>query len=502
MLKRNLIANYLGHGWVAVMSLAFIPVFIHYLGMEAYGLIGLYAVLQAWLGLLDLGMTPALSREMARFTAGLHSERSIRDLLRSVELVATAVAVITAGVLWLVSGWVATDWLQSEKLPEDVVAQAIGIMGAVTALRFVEGIYRGALVGLQRQVLFNVLNGIMSTIRWVGAVVVLAAVSASIQAFFIWQGIVSMAGVALIAGATYRSLPAVPGGGRFSLVALKSISRFAGGLVGITFLSLLLMQVDKVLLSKLLTLEAYGHYVLAAAVAGGLYTLIGPITQAWYPRLTELHAREDQVELATTYHLGAQIVSVVMGSIAIVLAVFAKPILLMWTRDVELAQRSAPLLSLLAIGNLLNGLMVLPYQTQLAHGWTSLTIRINIVAVLLVIPAILWATPRYGGEGAAWIWLGLNAGYLLIGVQFMYHRILRGEKSRWYLQDVVGPLLGALAVTVGAWGLSQAGQAPWLQFVVIPLAGLFAMLAASMIAPQVRAHILTMLTPAPRKPIR
>ena len=68
MLKRNLIANYLGQGWAALMGLAFIPLYIKYLGIEAYGLIGLFALLQAWLSLLDMGMTPTLGREMARFT--------------------------------------------------------------------------------------------------------------------------------------------------------------------------------------------------------------------------------------------------------------------------------------------------------------------------------------------------------------------------------------------------------------------------------------------------
>lgn len=53
-LKRNLIANYLGQAWRALMGLAFIPLYIHYLGIEAYGLIGLFATLQVCLGLLDM----------------------------------------------------------------------------------------------------------------------------------------------------------------------------------------------------------------------------------------------------------------------------------------------------------------------------------------------------------------------------------------------------------------------------------------------------------------
>ena len=44
MLKRNLIANYVGQGWAALIGLVFIPLYIKYLGIESYGLIGLFAV--------------------------------------------------------------------------------------------------------------------------------------------------------------------------------------------------------------------------------------------------------------------------------------------------------------------------------------------------------------------------------------------------------------------------------------------------------------------------
>lgn len=440
MLRRNLIANYFGQGWVALMGLAFIPLYIRYLGIEAYGLIGLFAVLQAWFGLLDMGMTPTLGREMARFTGGTGSTQSIRDLLRSIEIIATGIAVLMATGIAMGSTWVATSWLKAEVLPVSVVAQAFAIMGLVTALRFVEGVYRSAIIGLQRQVLLNVVNSAMATLRGFGAVGVLVWIAPTLQAFFIWQGLVSIATVAILVAATYRSLPRAARTGRFSLDALRGVWRFAGGMLGITFLASLLTQVDKILLSKLLGLSDFGYYTLAAVVAGTLYMLVSPITQAFYPRLCELHAQDNKAVLANTYHNSAQLVSVIAGSAAIVLMLFAETFLRLWTQDAELAMRVAPLLSLLMLGNLLNGLMHIPYMTQLAHGWTGLTIRINIIAVMLIIPAILWVTPRFGAEGAAWVWVCLNAGYLTIGVHFMYRRILTAEKWRWYAQDVLMPL--------------------------------------------------------------
>ena len=493
MLKRNLVANYLGQGWTALMGLAFIPLYIKYLGIEAYGLIGLFALLQVWLTLLDMGMKPTLSREMARFTGGSHSNESIRDLLRSIEMIAVGIAFLIAGMVFLGSEWIATSWLQAEELPTDDVAEAFAVMGLVTALRFLEGVYHSGIIGLQRQVLLNVVNSSMATLRGVGAVGVLAWVSPTIQAFFLWQGLMSIATLAILAGTTYSILPRAGRSGRFSVPALRGVWRFAGGMVGITFLALLLTQVDKILLSKLLSLSDYGYYTLAAVVAGALFLLISPITQAFYPRLCELHARENPSALADTYHRGAQLVSVIAGSAALVLILFSENFLRLWTQDAELAQRVAPLLSLLMLGNLLNGLMWIPYQTQLAHGWTSLMVRINIVAVALIVPAILWVTPRYGAEGAAWVWVSLNAGYLVLGIHFMYRRILTHEKWRWYGQDVLAPLAAGVLVAVGLDLLWPASNGPLIDATLLALASALTLVAAALAAARTRRDLLALL---------
>ena len=457
VLKRNLIANYIGQGWTALMGLAFVPFYIQYLGIDAYGLIGLFALLQAWLALLDMGMTPTLGREMSRYTGGGHSTGSIRNLLRSIEILAAGIAILIAAGVAFGSHWFAVVWLKADTLPNDTVIEALIVMGLVTALRFVEGVYRSAIVGLQRQVLFNVINSLMATLRAVGAIGVLIWISASVQAFFVWQALVSITSLGILVVATYANLPPTKNNARFSIDALRGVWRFAGGMIGITFLTLLLTQVDKMLLSKLLSLTDFGYYTLAATVAAALYVLITPITQAWYPKLCELYARDDHATLTEMFHQGAQLVTVIAGSAAVVMILFSETFLRLWTQDATLAERTAPLLSLLMLGNLLNGLMWIPYQTQLAHGWTGLTVRINIVAVALIVPAILWATPRYGAEGEAWAWVALNLGYVLIGVHLMYRRILKTEKWRWYAADVMAPLLGPI---LGSGALSLLPHPP------------------------------------------
>lgn len=445
VLKRNFVANYLGQGWVVIMNLAFIPIYIKYLGIESYGLIGLFALMQTWLSLFDVGMTPALGREMGRFTGGAHNPQSIRDLLRSIEVIVFGMAVSIASGIALSTNWIATSWLQPKSLPVDIVTRVLLLAGIVLSIRLVESVYRSSIIGLQRHVLYNLLNSAIATLRGLGAVGVLVWISASIEAFFIWQGVVSIISLIILMISTYGSLPRAGRAGKFSLAALQGTWKFAGGIVGITLLTLILTQVDKILLSKLLSLKEYGNYILMTTVAAGIYAIISPIIQSFYPRLYEQHTSNNQVGLINTYHKGAQLITVFGGSVAIVMFLFSETFLRLWTQDPELAQRNATLLSLLILGNLLNGLMWIPIHTQLAYGWTSLLLLINIIAIAIIFPAILWVTPRFGAEGAAWIWVIYNTGYVFIGINFMYRRILRAEKWRWYIQDILIPLFAGIA---------------------------------------------------------
>lgn len=439
VLRRNLIANFVGQGWTAIMGFAFIPAYIYFLGIESYGLIGIFTMLTAWFTLLDLGMTPTLGREMARFTGGVRSTETTLDLLRSIEILAFFAG--TAFFLLIVAGAdsIANNWLNNEKLPAKEISNALVLMGWVTALRFFEGVYRSALLGLQRQVQFNIINSALATLRHVGALAVLAWFTPTIEGFFYWQALVSLIAICVLAVATYNSIPEGVRSPRFSMSEIRSIYKYAGGMAAISLLTLILTQIDKLLLSNMLTLSNFGVYTLAATVASLLYVLITPINQAWFPRLSELQSINNEKLFIKTFHQGAQFVTVLAGSATATMVFFADSFLEIWTQDTLLAAKTAPLLSLLLLGNFFNTLCWIPYQAQLAHGWTSLAIKTNLLACLVLFPSILFFTPTYGAIAVAFIWVALNLGYISLSVWFMFSKILKKERINWYLYDVALP---------------------------------------------------------------
>ena len=84
--KSNLFANFAGSGVAALLQLAFIPFYIKFLGIEAYGLIGFYILLQAVLQVLDLGLGPTMNREMARYSVQPDKAGEARDFTRTLEI--------------------------------------------------------------------------------------------------------------------------------------------------------------------------------------------------------------------------------------------------------------------------------------------------------------------------------------------------------------------------------------------------------------------------------
>lgn len=444
MIKRNIIANYLGQSWSSLLGLLFAPFYIYYLGIEAYGLIGLYTVLQAWFVLLDAGMTPMLGREMARFSSGAHTPQSIRDLLYSLEIIIYGIAILILFIVWLSSDWLASDWLKTEMISTNEIARALTIIALIIGLRFCEGIYRSAIINLQKQVWLNTASATLQTIQNVGALCVLAFVSSTIEAFFLWQMLISVITLITLATKSHKLIPLAPIPARFSINELRKVWRFAGGMLGINILAVMLAQIDKVILSNLLSLKNFGYYMLASRIASVLFMGIAPIIQAFYPRFVQLFSNNNKKEFAFKFHQSAQMVTLVTLAPMLIIVFFASDVLYAWTGDLTLASQTAPILALLILGNFFNGLMRVPYQSQLAAGITSFSIKMNIIAVVILVPAIIILVPIYGAVAAAWIWLILNMGYVTIAAHFMYNNILDGEKWFWYMNDLIKPIFFGL----------------------------------------------------------
>lgn len=442
-LRWNLLANFAGYGWRAVMALVFVPFYVRILGLEAYGLIGLYAGLQVALGLFDAGLRPTLAREMARFTGGAIDAAAIRTLLRSIEVLLLTIAVLIFGGLALAAPWLSTHWVRAEHIAPSVVAQAFAVMGLVAGLQLLESAYSSALSGLQRQVLQNAIMSFMATLRGFGALAVLWNWP-TLSAYFTWQAAVALLSLATCRLALGRSLPRASQV-RFSLSALAGIRTYAAGVLAQAAVGLLLFQSDRLVLARLVSLRELGEYVIAAAVAGAAAFLSGPVGSAYQPRLTEIAIRGDLAGLSHTFHQATKILVLLVAAFAAMCMLFGDRLLQLWLGDPALASRTAPYLALLALGHLFGTVTGLSNLLHLAHGRTRALLFVYGAMLALFVPSLFVMVERYGAIGAAASWALINLAGMAASVQLSLRRYLPGETARFWFGDVVPTMAAVFA---------------------------------------------------------
>ena len=178
--------------------------------------------------------------------------------------------------------------------------------------------------------------------------------------------------------------------------------------------------------------------------------------------------------------------SVLILPVAIVIAFYAKEILLLWTGNSTTVEQTHLILSILVTGTALNGLMHLPYALQFAHGWTKLAFLTNVVSVIVLTPLIIVMASLYGALGAALIWVIFNSGLALVGIQLMHRRVLKGEQWKWCVEDVGLPMAAALAAAFCCMIFAPRNGPPSQQLMVLGGVSLFIMGSTLLVTPVTR----------------
>ncbi len=447
-MKHRALSNIVGQVAVAAIQVLVIPKYVGLVGVEAYGLFGVYLSLQAFAQLLDFGMSPAVSRQMSRAIAHPAEAASVASFLRTAELLYLGVGLVLGAALFAAAPVVGRNWIHPSALTQDEVTTALRLIAVLTVAQWPLTFYNGALLGLQRAFSVNVIRVVAAFVSAAGALLLLTRVAPTIAMLFSWQIVIGVVQVAVLAAHVRGALPAGAAAGRIDLSTLRTSWRFGAGMTAVTMTATVLTQMDRVVLTRALPLAQFGYYALATVISSGLGTLVASLFATIFPSFSVLVARGDVEALRGQYRRMWSVMGALVLPLGSVLVAFSQTVLLVWTGNPLTAATAAPLVSLLTAGAVLNGLMSVPYALQLAHGRTGLALRVNVSLCLVGVPLLLVLTPRFGVAGAAAVWPLLNMLYLALGVTATARAFPEAAMSAWVVRVVVVPALacaGAVA---------------------------------------------------------
>ena len=458
-LFRNVSANLIGSGWNGLLIIFATPWYVSLLGMEGYGIVGFWILMQIVFSLFDFGLGATLAREFAVSSGNQDGAERRCDLLRTLEYIYWPLAAFLSIIIFTSSGWIVNNWLKLNILSTHQTARAIQCMALALGLQFPCALYSNGLAGLQCQGRMNILQIAGNSLRHGGGVAILCWKADPVWFFFV-QAFVAGAQTLATWAVLWRM---VNGMGKrhavFRLDLLRSEWRFTTGMAFTMIAGVLLANVDRLVLSKLLPAEELGKYTLAWTLTGFLQLGIQPFYRAYFPRFAELFAMGNIERLRKEYYQGCQLTAWIIIPFAIIGCVFAPEIFLAWIGTAD--ETVVNVFRWLLLGVSGAGLMWLPAGFQQAHGWTRLHALMIAGALGLGIPCLWWTIKYWGTAGATAVWVLHGVSDVSLGLWLMHRRLLPGELLAWFRIVVLRPLLCSLPIVGLSWWSMPTDMSRW-----------------------------------------
>jgi O-antigen/teichoic acid export membrane protein len=446
---RNVAWNVLGGGWAGVLVVLATPFYVSRLGLEGYGIVGLWLVMQVVMGLLDVGMGATVVKAFAGSRPDPEGNAFKRDLIRTLEVFYWGVAVALSVVLVLASQWIGEHWLKTQALSSGTVSRALQLIAVALGLQFPVSLYANGLAGLQEQGRMNAIQILANALRYGGGAVVLVW-RPDIVWFFAAQVVVAAIQTFVTRQVLWRMIAAIAAPNPvFRIALVRQLWRFAAGMALTALAAVLMANADRIALSKLLPAAELGKYSIAFAATGLIQLGIQPFYRAFFPRYAELVSAGNGELLRAVYFRSCQLMAFAVIPLGIIGWAFAPQLLTSWLGRHE--ETVTVVFRWLLIGITCSGLMWLPAAFQQAHGWTRLHASMIAGALVLGAPIMVWAIRTVGTVGATTVWVLHGISGLTLGLWLMHRRLLVGDLLKWYRVVLLPPLMLTLPLVGLAW---------------------------------------------------
>ena len=443
-----------------VLTLALVPIYLHVLGLEIYGVLGFYASLQAALMIFDFGLGGAVFRELAKSGKRSPLPSDLASLVRSVEVVYWGIGLGLGIVIFFLARWFAESWLNSS-LSADFLEQATKLMAVSLLAQWPLGFYVSAFRGRHQQVSANLLSTSALAARGIGGAAVLTWGSGTLSSL-LYIHIFANAAFTLVGAMWFwqsnskeRTLVAM------NFRSLAIIKTTARQLFLASILTITLSQMDRLLLSYLIPLRDFGTYSLSLTIASVILLVPAPVSDTMAPGLISAFAK-NPADLWNAFRRVCNVSSVIAMPVAIAIMVVPDWILMAWVRTSEIGPTAATTLRLMAMAYLMQNLSNQADLLQIVSNWLVPTLGCRAVAIAVLGPLMWVLVHKFGIEGAAFTWVIVGFFYLSANPSWTFSRLATSAKSMdWYLHGALVPLLLAVPTSVALALLLEPEDLQW-----------------------------------------
>jgi len=443
--EKNTIWNMIGGGWNGILLILITPFYISVVGIDGYGILGLWLMMLSLSNLFDVGIGSSIIREFSIFNSRDKRNKSyLNDVLKTLETIYWIIAFLVCALLLQSSELLGSVILRSETFSSAELVEIIRILFVAVSFQFPVTIYSSGISGIQKQGLLNLILVIFNTTRHLAGLLILYLYN-DLSFFFYFQIIISILQmlvtrlILVINIKTKKKYYA-----KFKVSIIKKLWRFSIGISLTAIIALIIANIDRVFISVMLTTEDLGYYTVAYSAAIILQMGIQPFYKSYYPRYSELFDTNNEVTLLKEYFKSCSLMSSIIFPIILVGFFYAPQLFEIWLNDGNLI--SVQIFKLLIIGIGLSGLAWLPAALQHAYGWTSLHFKMLFLALIVGSPLMVFFIKEYGVVGATTVWIIHGIIEITISLYLMHRRIFIKKLKTWLINIIIKPFIIAFSI--------------------------------------------------------
>lgn len=391
--------NYLGQGFLLVLTFITAPYTVHHLGPELFGILALVQVTAGFAGLLNLG----IGRALTKYVSELFWQGEFNQINRLFQTAwATCVLAGVVGLALLIGPRETIGRLFFRGGPEvndAVIAFALYVaaFGLFTSM-LLEAI--SALpAALQRFGICNAVNVLAGTVRCLGPVIVLAC-GLSIKAVLVVSLASNLLAVAVFAIVSRTLIPGLSLLPSFSWPAFRKLVTFSLPLLLSALFALVVTRVDRFILAYYLPLAAVTFYTLPYSISEKAAIGVANITSVVFPFTSELNSMGAHDKVHELYLRSTKMLTLVTLPITALLMTIPGLILRYWLGP-EYAAQGAVTLALLGAATFINAAGAVATVTSLGVGRAWMPATFAFASTAINLGSNLLLIPRYGINGAA-----------------------------------------------------------------------------------------------------
>ena len=449
LLAKNTVWNLIGNGAPMVVAVFSIPVLIHGLGKDRFGVLALAWALIGYASLFDVGLGRALTQVVAK-KLGTQEEHEIPQVVWTSLLLMLGLGILGAAVMSSISPWLVHRLL---KVPEALQAETLRsfywLAVSVPAVIAAAGL-RGLLEAHQRFDLVTYLRVPMGVFTFLGPLAVLPF-SHSLAPVVA----VLVAGRFVGCGASFwlclRVAPELRERVAWHGPSAGPLLRFGGWMTVTNIVGPLMVTLDRFVIGAIVSMAAVAYYATPFDVVTKLLLIPGAVVGVMFPAFTSSFTN-DRERAALLYGRSVKYTLLALFPIILLITALAQNGLTLWL-GADFAQHSSRVAQWLALGVLANSLALIPFSFVQGIGRPDLTAKLHLVELPVYLLMLFWLIRVGGIEGAAIAWtlrtiLDASALFVLAGRFLPRGSLVSSKATTLLVAAVVILALAALPLEI------------------------------------------------------